>query len=122
MVVQVCNREFVSFLNEASLEFGGRLVAPLSVKYVRVYLFSDMHTCTDVDFSRRNRQGIDYFLTQFQKRPVDLTGRNAQVENLPRSQWPARNGSYDDALWGGARFMEPTPREEVHWAEFNGRW
>lgn len=37
MDIPVCNREFVSFLNEASLEFGGRLVAPLSVKYVRIY-------------------------------------------------------------------------------------
>lgn len=120
MVVLVCNREFVSFLNEASLEFGGRLVAPLSVKYVED---SDHYEHVLTSTPYRNRQGIDYFLAREQKRAdIDLTGRNRQTENLPRSQWPARNESYDDVLASGARFMESSPREEVHWAEFNGRW
>jgi len=45
----------------------------------------------------------------------------AAQENLPRSQWPTRNGMEDVLRLGRAR-KEKRTHPDHQWAELNARW
>jgi hypothetical protein len=79
---------------------------------------------TDTDSSilpRRNRQALEYWMwgaygTEFYKAEY----ADAQ-ENLPRSQWPTRNG-VEDILSARKRTLKAKTHPDHRWAELNDRW
>jgi len=98
----VMHRLFVTWLNEASLEFGGRLIGPLSHQNyeAQAYFAASM--------------GLNIFTTDYYNR----------LENMPRSEWPSRNGEPCDKTKGlnrrTADSAVPPVRDE--WMYLSEKW
>lgn len=101
-----CHRLFVTWLNDANLQYGGRMVDPLS---------------------RKDLEGNTYFLKKFLKNPnVDLVASRKIKDNMPQSDWPVRNHTRRTVplpdglqLRGDQGLVE---EEWSHWADLTDRW
>lgn len=90
--VAVYARLYTTWLNGESLVFGGRLAPPLPTWY---------------------RENIIYFVTK--EWGVNLSEEIfANLENLPQSEWPARNSL--------SAHHSPQEDEEKVWAGWNDSW
>jgi len=96
----VIEKLYVTWLNNENLEFGGRLVHPPSVK---------------------DRQALEYWMWSAYETDLYTAQAAAAQENLPRSQWPTRNGM-EDILGFGRTRKEKRAHPDDQWAELNARW
>lgn len=117
------NRLFITWLNDASLEFGGRLVDPLPWKCVSFkdgLPFEPFEIKADNNRTR-DRQAYEYF-SEKEWLPGYLTAEYYDaLDEAPRSQWPVRNGKERMVL--GYQGIPGTPLPHIDdWMEFTNRW
>jgi len=97
---QFIEKLYVTWLNNENLEFGGRLVHPLTIK---------------------DRQALEYWVWSAYGTDFYTAKAAAARENLPRGQWPAHNGMED--ILGFVRTPKAKRNHpDQQWAELNARW
>jgi hypothetical protein len=93
---------WVTWLNAASLEFGGRLVAPLPVQYVPLptnYPFNSGNPKTlTLPFLSRDREEFAYFADKLWEKDYIDHEKFIELENTPRSEWPRRTADSFDCV------------------------
>lgn len=123
-------RLLVTWLNDAALEFGGRLIAPPNVGYVASH---PLRIVTDFRSVHRTRQAFSYFAAHgYPSSPIWIADIIEEDENTPRAEWDAYNGTYPHRksartangpcdVWDK---LSPNwvRRELEHWADFSHRW
>lgn len=84
---------WVTWLNAASLEFGGRLVAPSPVQYVTCLLQQSGRSQNPhrASFLSRDREEFAYFADKLWEKDYIDHDKFIEFENTPQSEWPRRN-------------------------------
>jgi len=113
----VLNRLYVAWPNDASLEFGGRLVDPLSWKYSKSQFgFRAAFQPSLTRNHSRDRQAYEYF-SEKEWIPGCLTAEYMDsLDEVPLSEWRVLLGYRDSRIRG------MPPLHDDDWMEFTNRW
>lgn len=120
----VLNRLYVAWLNDASLEFGGRLVDPLPWKYSKLQFgFRAAFQPSLTRNHSRDRQAYEYF-SEKEWIPRYLTAEYMDsLDEVPRLEWRVHNGKERVLLgYQDARIRGMPPLHDDDWMEFTNRW